>query len=223
MKHLQKTSYIVLLMIYTILSGCNSSTKKSVNSDADSDKESDTEYRISTYEIHISGSGLDGQSFSGTFPNDGQQGQGQLVSKVAKNIPKDVIHLRFNEEKEKGQYIVLNANLVLDDNGKLLPIADFSDDSTPGNGSIITFQIGGNLGNLNSTYQFSSKSGTVSLSNLKLEQDAAKFMASMIDADVEFEAEFTAIHLGTGETPQAVPATIRGEFHIQSIRENLDN
>lgn len=60
------------------------------------------------------------------------------------------------------------------------------------------------------------------MSNLKLEQDSTISLASMVDCDVTFDAEFYSIKFGTGETPQAVPATIRGELHSESIRKNVD-
>lgn len=219
MKHF-KICYLALLVIFPSMLGCNNTNKKSNSSDDDGDNELDTEYRISTYEFHISGGALDGQTFSGAFPNDGQHGQGQLLSKVASNIPKDVVHIRINDEKEQGNYIIVDANLVLDDSGKLLPIANAANNASYRKESTLHFQIADNLEDMVNRVQLTSKSGTVSISNLKLEQDATKSLASMIDCDVTFEGEFHSIKFGTGETPQAVPATISGEFHIKSNRKN---
>lgn len=217
MKHFNKLSYVAFLVIAISMVGCNNTNKKSNSSDDHGDNQIDIEYRISTYEFHISGGPLDGQTFSGAFPNDGQHGQGQLLSKVASNIPKDVVHIRINDEKEQGNYIIVDANLVLDDTGKLLPIAS---NASYRKESTIHFQIADNLEDMVNRVQLTSKSGTVSISNLKLEQDATKSLASMIDCDVKFEAEFYSTKFGTGETPQAVPATVKGEFHIKSNSKN---
>lgn len=104
MKTLKKTSNFILVGIFIIWVGCNNINKKSNSSDDDRDNELDTEYRISTYEFHISVGALDGQTFSVAFPNDGEHGQGQLLLKVSSNISKDVISIKINDEKEEGSY-----------------------------------------------------------------------------------------------------------------------
>lgn len=64
--------------------------------------------------------------------------------------------------KRKKAVIIVDANLVLDDSGKLLPIVNAASDASYMKESTLHFQISHNLEDMTNRVQLTSKGGTIS-------------------------------------------------------------
>lgn len=198
MSAFKNINLIIYIAIIALMGGCNS----------DDDSGSDTaQNRISTYEFHITGGTLDGQTFSGSFPNNRDRGLSQFIEKEGLQIENDVVQIKFSDTTDQGKPIVFQAILLVDDNGNILPnLGEISDVYIK---STISFIVPEGV-------MVSSNSGTVSLSNLKKEKNVKDFIAPPIDCNSSFEGEFSALvdPLQGMET-----VNVTGEVHIKSIRE----
>ncbi|GGW56492.1 hypothetical protein DFQ11_101626 [Winogradskyella epiphytica] len=223
MKYIKTTVNTLLFTTLMLTSGCRDTNEdknllgEQSNELNEQNKNAD-DIRISTYEFHISGGDFDGQSFTGEFPNNGEHGSSSFSSKKAKNIEDDMVRIHFKDKTKEGMTLAAELKIALNTDGKAYAISDFSSAKNDIKQSSIIFMLFEESEDNGGYYQFSNTSGTINLTNLKLDQETAQYLTSTADCDVEFDAVFRAIQMfNTGEAPKTESVKIKGVIHMQSI------
>lgn len=208
--------FMTAILIFTISCSSDDETTNYPDNNNNGGDNPEIENRISSYEFTITGGELDGQTFSGEFPNDNDHGLSQFISDDASNIEVSHLKIKFTDTTNQGMIAIIVMQLPMNENDEILEeVGQYPSDLYEKSG--MSIQLMGE--NNSDTYLFASNSGSVNLENLEIEQNVQDNIAPPIDCDTEFQGEFRRmLNLGGNTEPQLVNVT--GELEIRSVRDS---
>lgn len=209
MKIIKQTTYIVLLSFLSFMTSCSNDN----NSDSQDPDNPDSETRISTYEIHISGGELDGQTFTGSFPNEIYHGGGGYIDQEYSNSSQNEVTLNASDTTDQGKLIGLNGTFILNSDGQALPIGAGLGDIGEKSTLLISLNAVDSFDPA-TNFSFVSKEGSISISDLEVGPNVGGTVYS--DYNAEFEGTFRDV-----DRPEQDDLNITGELQIKSIRDSF--
>lgn len=202
MKNRKRFPVFIGFVILALVMGCSKDDDGNGSGNGTGD-----EVRMSTYSFTFEGGDLDGQTISGTFPNDGFHGGGSFIDAANSNSSFDEVDIHIGAEDENGLSKGINGSFLLDADGEVLPVGLFPYDKLTQTAWAVMLEAGDDQ-----TFMYASMSGTAWVSNLVVGPNLGG--TAYADYDAGFDAVF---HL-SGD-PDMEEIGIVGSFEIRSIRD----
>lgn len=206
MKNMKRFPVFVGFVILALVMGCSKDDDNGSGDNGSGDG-TDDEVRMSTYEFIFEGGDLDGDTISGTFPNDGFQGGGSFIAAEYSNSSMDEVDIHIGAEDENGFTKGINGSFMLDDEGDVLPVGIFPYDKLTHTAWAVIIETDDGQ-----TLMYSSMSGSAWVSDLVVGPNTGGTAYS------DYNAGFDAVFRLSGD-PDMEEVGIVGSFVIRSIRE----